>query len=116
MVTMTTNGFVLACLTTQMPARRVSEGLFSAADLEMSSQSPLAPLGQPIAKRYRLINASFEAHPQLDAIYDSLEDALNDAAAWLASQASAAQAAIGVDMCTRSGEWRTVRPPKPLSA
>ena len=112
---MTTNGFVLACLTTQMPARRVSEGLFSAADLEMSSQSPLAPLGQPIAKRYRLINASFEAHPQLDAIYDSLEDALNDAAAWLASQASAAQA-IGVDMCTRSGEWRTVRPPKPLSA
>lgn len=82
----------------------------------MTAHSFLVQLGQPMAKRYRLINASFEAHPQLDAMYDSIDDALMDAAAWLASHSSAAQAAIGVDVCTRSGEWRTVLPPKPLKA
>ena len=49
----------------------------------MAPRSLLAQFSQPIAKRYRLINASFEAHPHLDAIYDTLEDALSDAAAWL---------------------------------
>jgi len=82
----------------------------------MVPRSFLSQLGQPIAKRYRLINASFEAHPHLDAIYDSVEEALTDAASWLASQASSAQAAIGVEVSTRSGEWRTVRQPAPLTA
>lgn len=76
----------------------------------MAPRSLLAQFSAPIAKRYRLINASFEAHPHLDAIYDSLEDALSDAAAWLSQQAPA-QAAIGVEVSTRSGEWRTLRHP-----
>lgn len=82
----------------------------------MAPRSLLTQLGQPIAKRYRLINASFEAHPHLDAIYDSLEDALSDAASWLTSQACSAQAAIGVEVSTGSGEWRTLRQPAPLPA
>ena len=69
---------------------------------------------EPIAKRYRLINANFEAHPHLDAFYDCLEDALGDAIAWLGEHPSAGQPAIGVEMSTRGGEWRTVRNPVPL--
>ena len=49
----------------------------------MAHRTLIAQLREPIAKRYRLINASFEAHPHLDFTYDSLEDALSDATAWL---------------------------------
>jgi len=81
----------------------------------MAPRSLLAQFSQPIAKRYRLINASFEAHPHLDAIYDTLEDALTDAAAWLGEQANSAQLAIGVEVSTRAGEWRTLRQPTPIA-
>jgi hypothetical protein len=101
---------------TQIRAAGIWELWAVATGSLMPSHSLLAQFGQPIAKRYRLINASFEVHPHLDAIYDSLEDALTDAAAWLASHASTAQAAIGVEVCTRSGEWRTLRQPAPLAA
>jgi hypothetical protein len=82
----------------------------------MDPRNLLSRFGEPIAKRYRLINASFEAHPQLDALYDCLEDALNDAIAWLGEQPAAAQSAIGVEVSTRGGEWRTVRYPGPMDA
>lgn len=80
----------------------------------MPSRSLLAQFGEPIARRYRLINASFEAHPQLDAIYDSLDEALGDATAWIGKQASRVDQAIGVEVSTRSGEWRMLRHPTPL--
>ena len=82
----------------------------------MAPRSLLAQFSEPIAKRYRLINASFEAHPHLDSIYDSVDEALSDASAWLGKQACSAQQAIGVEVSTRSGEWRTVRHPSPLGA
>ena len=82
----------------------------------MDPRMMLSRFSEPIAKRYRLINASFETHPQLDALYDCLEDALNDAMAWLGDQPAAAQSAIGVEVSTRGGEWRTVRYPSPLGA
>jgi hypothetical protein len=80
----------------------------------MDPRSKHTRFSEPIAKRYRLINAYFEAHPHLDAFYDCLEDALGDAIAWLGEHPSAGQPAIGVEMSTRGGEWRTVRNPVPL--
>ncbi len=53
-----------------------------------ASRTLIAQFSEPIAKRYQLINASFEAYPHLDFTYDSLEDALSDATAWLGEQAS----------------------------
>jgi len=84
-------------------------------DEAMDPRSVLSRFSAPIAKRYRLINASFEAHPQLDAFYDCLDDALNDAVSWLGTQPPSAQSAIGVEVSTRAGEWRTVRYPGPLA-
>jgi hypothetical protein len=80
----------------------------------MNPRSMLTRFGEPIAKRYRLINADYEAHPHLDGLYDCLEDALSDAIAWLGEHPSAGQTAIGVEMSTTGGEWRTVRYPGPL--
>ena len=82
----------------------------------MAHRTLIAQLREPIAKRYRLINASFEAHPQLYSIYDSLEDALSDATALLGEQASSSQRAIGVEVSTRAGGWRTLRHPSLLAA
>ena len=80
----------------------------------MPPRSLLAQFGEPIARRYRLINASFEAHPHLDSIYDSLDEALSDATAWISKQASRVDQVIGVEVSTRSGEWRMLRHPTPL--
>lgn len=80
----------------------------------MDTRSMLSLFSEPIAKRYRLINANCEPHHHLDALYDCLEDALSDAIAWLSEQPSASQTAIGIEMRTRGGEWRTVRYPASL--
>jgi hypothetical protein len=68
------------------------------------------------SKRYRLVDASFEPHPQLDSEYESLEEALQDAVAWLREQPDTGTAAIGVEVSTRSGGWRTVRYPNQIRA
>lgn len=62
---------------------------------------------EPTTTRYRLINANI-VYAHLDAFYDCMEDALSDAIAWLGEHPSAGQPAIGVEMSTRGGEWRTV--------
>ena len=83
-------------------------------DDSMNPRSMLTRFGEPIAKCYRLINADYEAHPHLDGLYDCLEDALSDAITWLGEHPSAGPTAIGVEMSTTGGEWRTVRYPGPL--
>ena len=64
---------------------------------------------------YRLIDACFEPHQQLDDCYGSLEDALNDAVAWLQQVGAEPQhQLIGVEVCAANGDWRTCRLPAPL--
>ena len=60
----------------------------------------------------RLIDALLQPHPQLDGLYDSTEEALRDAITWLEGQGpEAATAPVGLEVSTRSGEWRTIRLP-----
>ncbi|MEN9496482.1 MAG: hypothetical protein RLZZ516_1015 [Cyanobacteriota bacterium] len=75
--------------------------------------SVLDLLSRPISRRYRLIDASLNPHPQLDGLYESLQAALEDAAAWCRQvSADRAPASIGVEVRTSSGSWRTVRYPE----
>ena len=64
---------------------------------------------------YRLIDACFERHKQLDDCYGSLDEAITDAVAWLEHRASEPQKQlIGVEVCAANGDWRTYRLPMPL--
>lgn len=64
------------------------------------------------ARAYRLIDALRRPHPQLDGSYPSLEEAIQDAVAWLEGLGDdAAGSAIGLEMSTPSGDWRTIRHP-----
>ena len=64
---------------------------------------------------YRLIDACFEPHQQLDDCYGSLEEALHDAVAWLQQVGTEPhQQLIGVEVCAANGDWRTCRLPMPL--
>lgn len=76
----------------------------------------ISRLSRPSGPRfYRLIDAGCEPHRHLDGNYDSLEEALIDATAWLQGQgADPLIALVGVDVSTTSGDWRTLRLPAPL--
>lgn len=115
-VAVTTDGLTASSHRTQIHGLWLWHGWISDMDNLMDPRSMLTRFGEPIAKSYRLINANYEAHPHLDALYDCLEDALNDAIAWLGEHPAASQSVIGVEMSTRGGEWRTVRYPVPLDA
>ncbi|MEN9766208.1 hypothetical protein [Vulcanococcus sp.] len=73
---------------------------------------------QPQALRerlYRLIDGLGEPHRHLDSCYPSLEAALEDAIAWLEHSAlDPSEQAVGVEVDTASGDWRTLRRPEPL--
>jgi hypothetical protein len=63
-------------------------------------------------RAYRLIDALLRPHPQLDGCYASLDEAIQDAVAWLEGLgAEAASSAIGLEVSTPSGDWRTIRHP-----
>jgi len=72
-------------------------------------------LAAPVSRRYRLIDAALQPHPQLDGLYESLEAALEEALAWCGSLTASQPLAIGVEVSTLSGGWRTVRYPQHLS-
>jgi hypothetical protein len=66
--------------------------------------------------RYRLIDHRGAPHPVLDDLYDSLDAAWSDARTWwehnvcgLGERSDAM--AIGVEVSTASGSWRTLRHP-----
>jgi hypothetical protein len=49
---------------------------------------------------------------QLDGLYGSLDEAWQDAVAWLESQGAGADSCwIGMEVSTNSGDWRTIRLP-----
>ena len=60
---------------------------------------------------YRLAGLDGSPHPVLDAPYESIEAATNAAQDWCNGQGlncSIGERAIGVEVMTRSGSWRTV--------
>ena len=62
-------------------------------------------------KLYRLVGLDGTPHPVLDAPYESIEAAVGAAKEWCDGQGlycSLSQRAIGVEVLTRSGSWRTV--------
>jgi hypothetical protein len=68
------------------------------------------PSAQESQRLYRLTDLSGAAHPELDDIYDSFETAWQDAQGWWlhAGDSSQAAMAIGVEVSTPSGHWRTL--------
>ncbi len=65
-------------------------------------------------KLYRLVGLDGTPHPVLDAPYESIEAAIGAAKEWCNGQGlncSLSQRAIGVEVLTLSGSWRTVRYP-----
>ena len=60
---------------------------------------------------YRLVGLDGSPHPVLDAHYESMEAAIDAAKGWCDGQGlmcSLSQRAIGVEVMTHSGAWRTV--------
>ena len=69
----------------------------------------------PGQRLYRLIDACCEPHAQLDAIYVSLDEALNEAISWIEQDGvDSLRSLIGVEVFTASGDWRTCRMPSTL--
>ncbi len=69
------------------------------------------PLGRSL---YRLIGLDGSPHPVLDAPYESMEAALKAAKDWSSGQgfnSSLSERAIGVEVLTMSGSWRTISYP-----
>jgi hypothetical protein len=62
---------------------------------------------------YRLIDSGCEPHRELDGHYSSIDEAIADAIAWLEplEDLHSSARAIGVDVATGDGNWRTCRPP-----
>jgi hypothetical protein len=65
----------------------------------------------PVPRLYRLVEFPGLPHPSLDGLYDSIEEAWTDALSWwqgCAADPSPATGAIGVEVSTPAGEWRTL--------
>ena len=63
---------------------------------------------------YRLVGLDGSPQPVLDAPYYSMEAAVNAAKDWCYGQgvnSSLSERAIGVEVMTLSGSWRTIRYP-----
>ena len=58
---------------------------------------------------YRLIDAGWEPHRELDVQYSSLDDAIADAIAWVEpiTESNHPAALMGVEVSTTQGGWRT---------
>ena len=83
------------------------------ARLEVSQRRPRALCNHH--RRYRLIDSCCEPHAQIDGLYDSLDEALGEAIAWLQIHGvDPMHSRIGVEVSTVSGDWRTCRLPMPL--
>ena len=59
--------------------------------------------------QYRLLDHRGAPHPVLDDLYDSLEAAWSDACSSTIGRVE--PMAIGIEVSTASGSWRTVRYP-----
>lgn len=68
-----------------------------------------SPAPQP--RLYRLVELPGLPHPSLDGLYDTAEDAWRDAQHWMGSggsRHSSGCGAIGVEVSTLAGQWRTL--------
>ena len=64
---------------------------------------------------YRLIDHCCEPHRQLDGLYDSLDEAIAEAALWLQEHwLDPLLSWIGVEVLAANGVWRTLQLPSPL--
>ena len=66
-------------------------------------------------KLYRLAGLDGSPHPVLDAPYESIEAAIGAAKGWCEGQGmncSLDKRAIGVEVLTSCGNWRTITYPK----
>lgn len=71
--------------------------------------------GAPGRRDYRLIDSLRQPHPQLDGLYESVEEAMDDAIRWLEGIGpSGMDTAIGLEVSTPGGCWRTIRQPDQL--
>jgi hypothetical protein len=66
--------------------------------------------------QYRLIDHRGVPHPVLDDLYDSIDAAWSDARSWWEQTIGGRPEgpepmAIGIEVSTASGNWRTVRHP-----
>ena len=66
-------------------------------------------------REYRLIDADFQPHGQLDGTYSSHDEAWAEAVQWLEQlRASEDQAVLGLEVSTACGSWRILRRPSAL--
>lgn len=82
-----------------------------------SIATPKSIFGFPSLQRrdYRLIDCLHQPHPQLDGLYETVEEAIADAIHWLEGMGPcAAETSIGLEVSTPSGDWRTIRQPAAL--
>lgn len=79
----------------------------------LSGHRAAATAGSGVGPRvYRLVDQGGNPHPVLDDLYDSVEAAWADAVRWWQEQAGPAETmAIGLEVSTATGSWRTLRHP-----
>lgn len=76
-----------------------------------SAQAPW-PARALSQRDYRLIDSLQQPHPELDGLYESVDEALADAISWLESRGpGAGHTSIGLEVSTGCGSWRTIRQP-----
>jgi hypothetical protein len=88
---------------------KTTEDMVLKLDNQLCNPLKLGTVSQ--AKRlYRLTDLRGGAHPELDDLYESFETACQDAQAWWLSTAKNPKEAmaIGVEVSTPSGHWRTL--------
>jgi hypothetical protein len=113
--------------TTTFPGHWLKDETSANPDMPLSSLSQGPPVlrnglphigfqlhGGHAAQRrdYRLIDSLQQPHPQLDGLYDSIDEAMADAIGWLESIGpGAGETSIGLEVSTPCGSWRTIRQP-----
>ena len=66
----------------------------------------------PSRRYYRLVDQEGAPHPILDDLYDSVDAAWSEAMTWWQEHGQGQGApAIGLEVSTGSGAWRSLRPP-----
>lgn len=84
--------------------------------MSVSSAPPTRTAQNAGQRLYRLVDQYGDPHPVLDDLYDSLDAAWSDARSWW-EQAVGGRSerpepmAIGIEVSTTCGSWRTVRHP-----
>jgi hypothetical protein len=91
------------------------------APLQAGQAAAMSQSSSACGRLYRLIDAQGRPHPVLDHLFESLEEAQAAALAWCEAQGLvpapaepgqqewAVVSQFGLEVSTRSGDWRTLR-------